>query len=245
MDLGIAGKVALVAGGSKGMGRATARQLAAEGCKVAIVARDHRGIDEAVAELERSGIAMGVSADLATEAGAQAAVAAIRAQWGAPEILVAQTNDTGAGFFFDIANDDYERVFRTFTMSVVYLARAVLPDMQARRWGRIIHIGSSAAKEPAAAIPHVLANTVRPSTVGLLKSLADEFAKIISRSIRSRRDGSRRARCCNIWQTNAACPLIRPTAGSLPIRAFHSAAPVNPRRSAARSRSCAPNWPAT
>jgi 3-oxoacyl-[acyl-carrier protein] reductase len=62
------------------------------------------------------------------------------------------------------------------TVSAIKLARATIPPMQNKKWGRFIHIGSGTAKEPEAAIPHILHNTVRPATVGFLKSVADEVA---------------------------------------------------------------------
>lgn len=177
MDLRIKGRVAFVAGGSQGMGLGTARILAAEGCRVAVVARDQGRIDRTVEELRAAGgEAIGVSADLATAAGVNAAVAAVRAAYGPPEIVVAQTNDLTSGRFFDLTDEDFVRVFQTFTVGFAALARAVIPDMQKGKWGRIVHIGSTVAKEPDRE-PHVCHNTIRPSTTNLIKSLADEFAR--------------------------------------------------------------------
>lgn len=177
MDLRIKGRVAFVAGGSQGMGAATAEILAAEGCRVAIVARDRVRIDQAVERLRAAGgTAIGVSADLGTTEGVLSAVDAVRQALGPPEIVVAQTADLTSGHFFDLTDQDFHRVFQIFTVSVVTLARAVIPDMQRRRWGRIVHIGSCVSKEPDRE-PHVLHNTIRASTSNLVKSLADEFAR--------------------------------------------------------------------
>lgn len=178
MNLGISGRVAFVSGGSKGMGAATAAILAAEGCKTAIVARDRAAIDATVERLRAAGgDVIGVSADLVTAEGVASAVQTVRDHFGPPEIVIMQTNDTTQGNFFDISDDDYLRVFETFTLSAVRLARAVLPDMRERRWGRIVHIGSTISKEPQRDLNHILHNTIRPSTTNLLKSLANEFAR--------------------------------------------------------------------
>lgn len=176
MDLRIRNKVAFVAGGSQGMGAATAEILAAEGCRVAIVARDQGRIDRAVARItDAGGVAMGVSADLATSEGVAHAMAAVRDGFGPPDIVVAQTNDLTSGHFFELTDDDFRRVFQIFTVAIAALARAVIPDMRAAGWGRIVHLGSCVSKEPDRE-PHVLHNTIRASTSNLVKSLADEFA---------------------------------------------------------------------
>lgn len=177
MDLGISGKIAFVSGASKGMGRASAELLAAEGCQVAVVARGQADIDETVAAIEaKGGTAMGISADLGTRDGVNDAVAAITAEFGAPDIVVGQTNDATLGNFNDTTDEDYERVFRIFTMSQVYLARATVPSMQKKKWGRYIHIGSMNGKEPQLSHPHIVHNSVRPSTVAFLRVLAHEVA---------------------------------------------------------------------
>lgn len=177
MDLGISGKIAFVAGGSKGIGKAAALQLGAEGCNVAVVARERGSIDAAVAEIVAAGgSAAGISADLSTPEGAEAAVAATHAAFGWPDIVIGQTNELKGRSFWKLKNEDFEESFRIFTMSTIYLARAVLPHMKAQKWGRFVHIGSPVAKEPEMRFPHILANVARPSTSGLLKSLADELA---------------------------------------------------------------------
>jgi 3-oxoacyl-[acyl-carrier protein] reductase len=178
MDFGIRGKIAFVAGGSQGIGAAVAAILADEGCRIAIVARDEGRIERAVTKLKAAGAdAIGISADLATEAGVHSAMDAVRAAYGPPEIVVAQTNDMTHGNFFDISNEDYERVFRIFTISLATIARQVLPDMQKAGWGRIVHIGSAVAKEPQRDLAHITHNTIRSSTTSLMKSLADEFSR--------------------------------------------------------------------
>jgi 3-oxoacyl-[acyl-carrier protein] reductase len=179
MDLGIAGKVAFVTGGSRGMGRLAAEMLAAEGCHVAIVARTQSDIDETVAAItDKGGTAIGVAADIGKEEDAQRAVADVTAQLGAPLIVIGQTKFNIPGDFADITElEAYVDSFRSYTMSQIYLLHAVLPAMKDAGWGRFVHIGSATAKEPEGAIHHVIANATRPSTVGLLKTVSDEYAR--------------------------------------------------------------------
>src|ERR1700691_2547616 len=179
MDLGIADKVVFFTGGSKGMGRDAAHMLADEGCKVAIVARTKTDIDEAVESIRRQGgTAIGISADITKAEDVERAVAETRQAFGPPLIVIGQTKFIIPGDFSDITDHEhYVDSFRSYTMSQVYLLHAVLPAMKEAGWGRFVHIGSATAKEPEMNPPHTVANGTRPSTVGLLKSVADEYAK--------------------------------------------------------------------
>ncbi|MBE1552069.1 NAD(P)-dependent dehydrogenase (short-subunit alcohol dehydrogenase family) [Mycobacterium sp. OAS707] len=179
MDLRISGKTALVVGGSRGMGLEVAKMLAIEGAKVAVVARTQEPIDRAVSAIADSGgTAIGVAADMSTEAGIAAAITAIGEQFGPPLIAVTQADSHVRGTFEEVTRaEDYVDAYRTFTLSQVFLLRAVLPAMKDAAWGRFVHIGSGTAKEPQSTPPHTVANATRPSTIGLLKSVADEYAR--------------------------------------------------------------------
>jgi 3-oxoacyl-[acyl-carrier protein] reductase len=179
MDLGIAGKSVFVGGGSKGMGRKVAEMLAAEGCRIAVVARSKDSIDETVESITRSGgEAIGVSADLIDASDVDRAVAEVTQAFGPPLIVIGQTKFNIPGDFSDITDlQQYVESFKTYTMSQIYLLHAVLPGMKEAGWGRFVHIGSATAKEPEGAIHHVIANATRPSTIGLLKTVADEYAQ--------------------------------------------------------------------
>jgi 3-oxoacyl-[acyl-carrier protein] reductase len=179
MDLGISGKVALVVGGSRGMGRIAAGLLAAEGCNVAVVARTRTDVDEAVSELVAGGtLAFGVCADISSASDVDRAVGEVTDALGPPLIVIGQTVFQAPGDFRDITDPEtYVESFRAYTMSQIYLLHAVLPGMQAAGWGRFVHVGSATAKEPTGEIHHVVANATRPSTVGLLKTVADEYAR--------------------------------------------------------------------
>jgi 3-oxoacyl-[acyl-carrier protein] reductase len=179
MDLGISGRCVFFTGGSKGMGRSAAKMLAHEGCRVAIVARGKVDVDNAVEEIKaQGGTAMGVTADVTRQDEVQRATAEVREAFGPPLIVVGQTKFIVPGDFADIDNSEhYVDSFRTYTMSQLYLLKEVLPAMQEAGWGRYVHIGSATAKEPVGLIHHSIANATRPSTIGLLKTVADEYAK--------------------------------------------------------------------
>jgi 3-oxoacyl-[acyl-carrier protein] reductase len=179
VDLGIAGRVSLVVGGSKGIGLECARLLAADGSPVAIVARTAKHIERAVVSIsDAGGTAIGVSADMTSEDDIGRAVAEVTDQLGAPSIVISQADHHVRGLFEEVTQrEDFVDSFRAYTMSQVHLLHAVLPAMRSGRWGRFVHIGSGTAKEPQSTPPHTVANATRPSTVGLLKSVADEYAR--------------------------------------------------------------------
>ncbi len=177
MKLGIEGRVALVSGGSKGIGRACSEMLAGEGCRVVVAARGAARVEEAVEHIRaQGGIAEGVSADLTCEADVQRAVAVARAVFGAPDIVISNVHGGDPGDFLDDPAERFAEAFQGLVMSVVHLARATLPHMREQRWGRLLTIGTAAAKEPAPGLRLMAANTARAGVVTLNKSLADEFA---------------------------------------------------------------------
>ncbi len=176
MDLGIRGRTAIVSGGSKGIGRATAEMLARDGVNVAIAARGKEAIDETVDAIRsEGGSAIGVVADMRRHDDIEAAVAATREAFGSPDIAISNVHGPGPGDFFDLGDDDFRQAFDEMVLSVVHLTRAVVPDMQKQRWGRLVNIGSGAAKEPPSGLSHALANTTRAPVVTLQKTLANEL----------------------------------------------------------------------
>ncbi|WP_076590823.1 SDR family oxidoreductase [Herminiimonas arsenitoxidans] len=178
MDLGIRGKVAFVSGGSKGIGRQCAEMLGREGCKVVVAARGQEAIDEAVASIKKAGgEAIGISVDLTKEKDVKRALSVVKESFGSPDIVITNVHGPGPGDFFDHDGEDFVDAFRDLTLSVVFLARETLPDMKKKGWGRLVTIGSGAAKEPPSELKHILANTARASVVSLNKSLANEFGQ--------------------------------------------------------------------
>ncbi|MGV0793222.1 SDR family oxidoreductase [Mycolicibacterium sp. XJ1819] len=179
MDYRIEGKTALVVGGSKGIGFQVATMLAAEGCRVAVLARTKTDVDTAVSSItEAGGTALGICADVTRRDEIEDGVRQVGEEFGPPLITVGQAKYQRPGDFADIEDlDVYRESFEAHTMSQIYLLRAVLPGMREAGWGRFVHIGSGTAKEPAGNIHHAVANTSRPSTIGMLKTVADEYAR--------------------------------------------------------------------
>lgn len=173
MDLGISGRVALVIGASRGMGLAIAEDFAREGCKVVIAARRQGPLDAAVARLRALGAeAAGIGADCTTEEGLAAANAAAKAAFGPPDIAVFNV-EMGRFMDFDHATpEDFLMGHQALVMAFAALVREVAPDMKARRWGRILTIGSIAARQPHRDIPLVVDNVYRAAAVALSKTLS-------------------------------------------------------------------------
>src|ERR1700694_522340 len=177
MELGLKGKVAIVAASSQGIGRATAEAFAAEGCKVAMCARNERTL-AAAADSARKQYSAEVFAQAldVTDAGAvHRFVDAVVANFGTADICVTNAGGPPAKGFLAASVDDWDKAVAANFMSTVYFAREVIPHMQRKRWGRIITITSITTKQPVADL--VLSNAVRAAVVGLVKSLANEFGK--------------------------------------------------------------------
>ncbi|MDB5985134.1 MAG: family oxidoreductase [Nevskia sp.] len=181
MDLGIAGKVAFVSGGTKGIGRATAELFAKEGCKVIVTGRGQAGVDEAVKSIKAAGgTVAGVAVDLTKAADVNRAIEFARDTFGSPDIAVTNVHlgaggAEGEGTFDTLKDEEYVKAFNDLAMSVVHLTRAVLPHMKQQRWGRLINVGSAAAKEPPPEIEHLLHNIARAPVVVLNKTLANDL----------------------------------------------------------------------
>ncbi|MBM3933934.1 MAG: SDR family oxidoreductase [SAR202 cluster bacterium] len=149
MDLGISGKVALVTGGSRGLGRQCALSLAGEGVKVAICGRTRETLDKTVAELKAKGVeAIGVQADISSEADAAPLHDAVVSRLGPIDILV--NNVGGSKNRSDIAGTSLGDLKATFDLNVYggyELMRLVIPHMKSQKWGRIINISSIWGRE--------------------------------------------------------------------------------------------------
>lgn len=181
MDLGIAGKVALVTGGSHGIGRAIAEELGRNGCRVIVVARGREQIDETVAAIRAAGgAAAGVSADLTLIDGYPAMIEEAKAAFDAPDIAIFSPVAPPSGKFSQYGDADFQESFNNVVLSFANFVRAVAPAMQERRWGRIVTVGSGHGRLPGRAatlgFDYALANTLRPAGVGLSRSIADELA---------------------------------------------------------------------
>ncbi len=178
MDLGLAGRTAIVSGSSKGIGRAVAAGLAAEGCNVCMTARGTEALHQAADAVRAlgGGRVVAVAADMTTEAGVERVVETCRRELG--PVSIAVTNVAGPKSLGFATTDDHAFLdaYRDMVLSVVWMVRRVVPDMRAERWGRIVNIGSDCIKDVHREVPLVLANVNRAASIGLLKTLSDELA---------------------------------------------------------------------
>lgn len=176
MDLGIDGRTALVAASSRGLGRATAEALAAEGVDLVLCARGEADLDEAVEAIRREHgtRAIGVPADLAEREQAEAVVAAALESFGGVDILVTNSGGPPPGPFVEHGPEEWRDAYRGLLESAVVLIRGVLPGMRDRGWGRIVLVTSIAVKQPVDGL--VLSNSLRAAVTGMAKSLSNEVA---------------------------------------------------------------------
>ncbi len=173
MDLGLAGKRAAVAAASKGLGFAAAAALAAEGVQVAICSRNREEIDAAARRIGANAIPF--VGDVSTASGASRFIADATDALGGVDILVANAGGPPPGDFAAITDiDAYARAFELNALSTIAMCQAVVPAMQAQRWGRVVAITSIAARAPIANL--ILSNTARAGLTGFLKTLAREVA---------------------------------------------------------------------
>ena len=177
MDLGLKGRVALVAASSQGIGRATAEAFAAEGCHVAMCARNGDALASAAEKIrkEHGAQVIAESVDVTDAAAVGRFVAAVVKEFGSVDICVANAGGPPAKGFLDASIEEWQRAIEANFLSTVYLAREVIPHMQRKRWGRFITLTSITTKQPVENL--VLSNAVRAAVVGLVKSLANEFGK--------------------------------------------------------------------
>jgi 3-oxoacyl-[acyl-carrier protein] reductase len=172
MDLGITGRVALVMGASRGIGRGIAAVLAREGARVAIASRSAERIEEAAASI--AGEVVPFVADTSDLDRLASLAAEVATALGPIEILVANTGGPPFGGALDHELEEWERAYRSLVLAPKVLSDAVVPGMRERGWGRILNVGSSTTREPVPGLN--LSNSHRMATVGFMKTLAREVA---------------------------------------------------------------------
>ena len=178
MDLGFQGAAAVVSGGSKGMGRAAAECLAAEGARVAVLARGRQALDDTVAALRRAGSpdAVGISTDLTVRADVDAAFAQLSERWGACNVLVNAAGPVEVGIrrFEDLDDDEWMATFDIGTLSAARCVRAALPMLRAAEWARIVNVSAHSTKRQS---PDLVAYTAsKAALTSLSKNLSSSLA---------------------------------------------------------------------
>jgi NAD(P)-dependent dehydrogenase (short-subunit alcohol dehydrogenase family) len=176
LELGLNGKVAIVTGGSDGLGRATAQRLAAEGCKVAICARraDHLNAAAAAIKEATSAVVLACPADVGRAADIDALVAATVNRFGGVDILVNNAGASAAASLESVDDEAWQRDIDLKLMAAVRLCRLVVPIMRERGGGSIVNATIVGGKAPAArSLP---TSVTRAAGINLTKSLANEYA---------------------------------------------------------------------
>ena len=172
MNLGIEGKVALVLGASRGIGRGIAAALAREGARVAISSRSAEVLEETAAAID--GEVAAFPADTTDLGRMRSLPGEVAAALAPVEILVTNTGGPPGGRALENSPEEWEEAFRSLVLAPRALIEAVLPGMRERGWGRIVNVSSSSIREPIPSL--TLSNANRMAALGLLETLADEVA---------------------------------------------------------------------
>jgi 3-oxoacyl-[acyl-carrier protein] reductase len=176
LDLGLQGRVAIVAAASRGLGRAVAEELAREGASVAICARTASELEQAAADIHKS-IGREVfhqAVDVTNHAAVSHFVAAVESRFGRIDICITNSGGPPSKMFADTNPEDWRAAVDLLLMSTVFFAKETLPRMQKNKWGRFITITSSAVKQPVDGL--LLSNSIRAAVTGLARTLANEYA---------------------------------------------------------------------
>ena len=178
MDLGLQGKVALVSASSKGLGRAIAEELGSEGANLVVCARGQDALRATAESIRKtSGVkVVEVAADVSQQAGIDLVTKTALDSFGRVDVLVTNSGGPPSGSFDSFTPEAWESATRLLLFSAVGLARAVLPGMKQRRWGRILNVTSIAVKQPIDGL--MLSNSLRAAVTGFARTLANEVASL-------------------------------------------------------------------
>jgi len=176
MELGLTGRVAIVAAASKGLGRAVAEELSREGAHLAICARTASTLVETAAHIQKTTghQVLHQALDVTDSEAVAAFVAAVEARFGRINICVTNCGGPPSKSFKSTKPEDWRSAFDQLLMSTIFFAKETLPRMQRNKWGRLITITSSAVKQPVDGL--LLSNSIRAAVVGLARTLANEYA---------------------------------------------------------------------
>lgn len=171
MDLGIKGRVAMVAASSKGIGFAAAEALAKEGCLVSICSRTAADVQAAASRIPGS---KGYVCDVSNPTDLDSWFKVTASELGPVDILVTNTGGPPAGAVGELTDDQWRQGFESTLLNVVRLVRNAMPGMIERKWGRIVHVSSLYAKDPSTLLP--ISSTLRMGLMSLTKLQAWEGA---------------------------------------------------------------------
>jgi 3-oxoacyl-[acyl-carrier protein] reductase len=179
LELGIIGKLAVVSAASKGLGKAVAAALAAEGVNILMFSRRKEAIEAAAHEISRSSgngaKVHALAADVTDPGDLERVMEHARTEFGGVDILYSNAGGPKPGTFEQLAESDWDHAVQDCLLSAVRMTRQALPHMRQKRWGRIVSGTSFSVKQPAALL--MLSNAVRSATTAWSKTLADEVGR--------------------------------------------------------------------
>ena len=175
MNLELNGRVTMIAAASKGLGKACALALAAEGCRVSISARNAETLEATRAEVAQHAEALAVVGDVSSKADLERWHAETVKQFGHVDILITNTGGPPVNRFMELTEDQWQAGVESTLMNVIRMSRLVIPAMMERRWGRIIHLTSLVAKQPWEDL--TISSTLRAGLSGLTKTMSNELGQ--------------------------------------------------------------------
>jgi 3-oxoacyl-[acyl-carrier protein] reductase len=177
MELGLKGKVVVVTGSSKGIGRSIAEAFAREGAQVVINSRNAKELDATAGEMRYAGASvLAVASDVTTAEGARRPIEEAVRKFGTVHVLVNNAGGAGRfGTFDDLTDEEWMDVYNLNVLSAVRATRAAVPHMQRQKWGRIINISSESGVQPDPMMPHY--NASKSALNSLTKSLSKAYGK--------------------------------------------------------------------
>jgi NAD(P)-dependent dehydrogenase (short-subunit alcohol dehydrogenase family) len=177
MDLGLAGAAAVVQGGTQGMGRAAAECLAADGARVAVLARTQADLDATKRRLLELGApeAVGLAADITDDGQVAAAFADVGERWGELNILVNATGPGGVGRFEDLTDEQWIETIDLGALGMIRCVRAALPLLRAAEWARVVNVSAHSTKRQGEMLPAYTA--AKAVVTSVTKNLSLSLAK--------------------------------------------------------------------
>ncbi|HJO91892.1 MAG TPA: SDR family NAD(P)-dependent oxidoreductase [Victivallales bacterium] len=176
MDLGIKDKVALITGGSRGIGKSAAIELAKEGCHISIIGRNKKALRETEEELSSYNIkTVSISANLETAKGVQKAVSKTLKKFNKIDILFNNAGHSHPCTPISATDKEWESILNIHLMACVRTCRLVIPGMIERKWGRIINMSSMHGLSPGLGVPDY--STAKAAVINYTNSLAMEYSK--------------------------------------------------------------------